>query len=354
LKGLDDPALTIPVHAETARDYPDSPEGRDSLDQLSRMAQGDPNGSGGEASQLALTALEELYHQDPKSAEKLAALGAALVGRGDDEKAAAYAQQALNKNPGQAGADRVLGMLALKARDMDGARKWLDAAWEGDANDLYSAAKLAQIYDKRLGDPEGALPFYLALYHENPDYDDGEPVETRIRETLDLRRARLLKNVSVDGLGARFKLDDASLRAEAALRAADFKDARWIDALGELLNDDCEIVRRNADYALFQIGKADPDAVRARRDAWLESDKPLVRIRALNLFADLDGLNALPSVVKALDDPNPAVRALAVVMALDHYYARVPEAARARARFVAREKDPAVLDFIRRFAERAR
>jgi hypothetical protein len=348
LKGLRDPALTIPIHAETARDYPDSPEARDSLEQLSQMAIGDPNLSGGEAVQLARTALEELYRQDPKSPDKLAALAGAALGRGDAATANALALEALNKFPNHAGAARVLGMLALKDRDVDGARKWLSAAWEKDSTDLYSAAKLAQIYDKRRGEPEEALPFYLALYHENPDYEDGEPAETRIRATLDFRRERLLKQVGVDGIGARLKLDDASLRAQACARAADFKDPRWIDALGERLDDDAEIVRRNADYALYQIAKAEPGAVRVRRDAWLSSDRPLLRIRALNLFADLDGMNALPSAVKALSDPNPAARAFAVAMVLDYYYPNVPEAAKARARFMAAEKDPAVLDFIRR------
>jgi len=351
LKGLNDPALTVPVHAEAARDYPDSAEGRDSLEKLSQMA---ADAGAGESSELALTALSELYRQDPKSPEKLAALGGALIGRGDDAKAEAYATQALSRTPTHAGAAHVLGMLALKNRDVDAARKWLNAAWEGDSNDLYAAAKLAQIYDKRRGDPEAALPFYLALYRENPDYEDGEPAETTIRRTLDARRARLLQNVTVEGLGPRFKLDDASLRAAAALRAADFKDPRWIGALGELLDDDCLNVRTAADYALYRIGQVDAAAVDARRDAWLSSDKPLVRIRALNLYSDLDGRNALPYAVTALSDPNPGVRAFTVIMALDHYFADVPEAARARARFAATEKDPAVLDFVRRFQGRAR
>jgi hypothetical protein len=35
LKGLNDIVTTIPIHAEVARDYPQSPEGRDSLNQRS-------------------------------------------------------------------------------------------------------------------------------------------------------------------------------------------------------------------------------------------------------------------------------------------------------------------------------
>ena len=354
LKGLNDPALAVPIHAQVARDYPNTPEGRDSLEQLAQMAQSPEDGAGGDGGRLARTALEELYRADPKNPELLAALAGSALGRGETELAAALANEAWNKIPGQAGAARIFGMIALKDHDQDAALKWLSAAWDRDSNDLYSAAKLAQIYDKRRGDPEGALPFYLALYRQNPDYADDAPVETRIREILDHRRESLLKDAPVEGLGGRFALDDASLRAEACLRAAAFKDPRWIDALGALLDDDTEIVRRSADYALFQIAKKEPDAVHARRDGWLGSDKPWIRIRALNLFADLDGKNALPAVVAALGDPNPAVRVFAKVMVLDHYYKSIPEAQKARAHYLAVEKDPAALAFERRFSGGAR
>lgn len=347
LKGLIDPATTVPVHAEVARDYPNSPEGRDSLDQLSQMAS---LNDGSDAARLARTALEELYRDDPRSPEKFAALAGAAFGRGDYDQAAALADEAWNKHPGHAGAARIEGMLALRTKDLESARKWLAAAWDKDPEDLYSAAKLAQIYDKGRGDAESALPYYLALYRKNPGYFDDETAENRIRATLDRRRESILKDAPVEGLGGRFRLDDASLRAEAALRAGSFKDPRWIDALGALLDDDCEIVRRNADYALYQIAQAEPDAVRARRDQWLASEKPLARIRALNLFADLDGRNFFPAVVASLRDPSPAVRAFAKVMVLDHYYAGAPEAAKARSRYLAEEKDPEALAFVKRFA----
>jgi hypothetical protein len=350
LRGLTDPAMTVPIHAEVARDYPDTPEGRDSLDQLSQLASASDSGPGADAARLARTALEELYRADPKNPEKLAALAGAAFGRGETDMAFALANDAWNKHPGHAGAARVLAMLALKDRDIPTAAKWLRAAWDRNPDDLYSAAKLAQIYDKRRGEPEEALPFYMALYRQNPDYADDEPAETLIRETLDARRENLLKDVPVEGLGGRFKLDDASLRAQSCLRAASFADPRWIDALGDLLDDDAEIVRRNADYALFQIAQKEGDAVRARRDQWLNSDRPLVRIRALNLFADLDGKNALPAVASALRDPNPGVRAYAKVMVLDHYYKVLPEAAKLRSRYLAEEKDPDALAFVRRFS----
>ena len=354
LKGLKDPALAVPIHAEVARDYPGSPEGRDSLDQLSQMAAAADDGAEGDAARLARTELEELYRADPKNPEKLAALASADLGRGDAAQAQALASEAWDKYPGHAGAARVMGMLALRDRDIDGALKWLTAAWDRNPDDLYSAAKLAQIYEKRRADPEGALPFYLALYRQNPDYADDALAETRIREILDRRREDLLKDAPVEGLGGRFKLDDASVRAEAALRAAAFKDPRWIDALGALLDDDTELVRRSADYALFQIASREPDAVRARRAQWLGSDKPLVRVRALNLFADLDGMNALPAVSAALRDPNAGVRVFAKLMVLDHYFKGRPEAARLRARYLDEEKDPDALDFLKRFAAGAR
>ena len=61
--------------------------------------------------------------------------------------------------------------------------------------------------------------------------------------------------------------------------------------MAELLDDDTEIVRHNADYALYKIGQKNPDAVAVRRAEWLSSPKPLVRARALNLFADLETEN---------------------------------------------------------------
>jgi len=353
LDGLRDAALSVPVHAEIAREHPDTPEGRQSLDALSRMAAGDENTQGGESSRLARTALEELHNDDPKHPGKLAALGMAFFARGDFPLAHAVASEALAKTPNQAGAAQILGALALQQKDMDAALRWLSSSWDRNPDDLYGASKLAQLYDKRRGDPEGALPFYLALYRQNPEFaDGGEPVERRIRETLDARRESLLQRAPVESLGARFALDDASLRAEACLRAASFKDPRWVDRLGELLDDDTEIVRRNADYALFEIGKKDMDAVHLRREGWLGSDKPLVRIRALNLFADLEGKNALPALTTALRDPNPAVRAYAKVMVLEHYFAKLPEASRLRASYLASEKDPEALSLLARFPAR--
>lgn len=351
LSSVSAPAAAIGLHIDIARRHPDTPEGRDSLDALMRMAAADENTGGGETARLARTALEGLHHSDPRHPGKLTALGMAMFMRGDFTLAHAIASEALQKNPNQGGAAQVMGALALQQRDLDGALRWLTIAWDRNSDDLYSASKLAQIYDNLRADSEGALPFHLALYRNNPDYaDGGTPIENRIRQTLDERRAYLLKNVTVDALGSRFVLDDASLRAEACLRAGYFKDPRWIDALVDLLDDDVEIVRRNADYALFEIGKNNTAAIQARRERWLGDDKPLVRIRALNLFADLEGRNAVPSLVAALRDPDPAVRAFAKIMVLDHYFKQIPEYPRIKARYLAEEKNPQAVALLTRFS----
>ncbi len=348
LAAIKDPSLAVPILEGLDIDYPDSPEARDALARLSRMACADPDGEGGPPAEAAQSALEELHKKRPKDPAPLAALGDALLERGDIAAASAFARDALAADARNAGAAHVMGAIALRDGDFDSARRWLDAAWSGNSHDLFSAEKLAQIYENRLADPSGALPFELALYRADPYADiDDNPVETRIRQILDARRKRLIDGTAPADLAEKFRLDDASLRAEAAIRSADLGQTRWIDDLGELLDDDCQIVRRAADYALFRVGKSQPEAVRARRELWLGSAEPLVRIRALNLFADLDGMNALPRAIKALEDPNPAVRAYAIAMVLDHYYAQVPEAREARARALASEKDPAVLKFVR-------
>ncbi|MDX6768268.1 MAG: tetratricopeptide repeat protein [Elusimicrobiota bacterium] len=349
LAGVGDPAKAVPVHAEVARLHPDTAEGRDSLDTLTRLAQVDET-SGGEAARLARAALEELHRSDPKHPGKLAAFALAALGRGDPGLAQAIANEALAADPNHAGAALAMGALALHLKEPDKAFPWLSLAWDRNPDDLYSAAKLAQLYDKRRNDPEAALPFWLAIHRQNPDYEDGGPVERRIREVLDARRERLLAHAGVESLGRYFTHEDGAIRAEAAARAAEYKDPRWIDALGTMLDDDVELVRRSADYALFKIGQQEPEAVRARRDEWLAGDKPLTRIRALNLYADLDGRNAYPRALAALKDPVPAVRAFAKLMVLDYYYGEMPEATKARAKYLAEERDPEAQALLARFA----
>lgn len=349
LAGLTDPVLAVPVHVEIARSWPDTAEGRESLDMLTRIA----SMPDGEAARQARQALEELHRADPKHPGKLSAFAMSALGRNDPGLAQAIAKEALNADPKHAGAAQVMGALALHLKEPDKAFTWLAAAWDRNPDDLYSAAKLAQLYDKRRNDPENALPFWEAIYRQNPDYDDAGPVERRVREALDARRERLLAHAGVEALGRYFTHDDASIRAEACARAAEFKDPRWIDALGGLLDDDVELVRKSADYALFKIGEKEPEAVRARRDEWLSGDRPLTRIRALNLFADLDGKNAFPRALAALKDPVPAVRAFAKLMVMDYYYDELPEATKARAKYLAEERDPEAQALLSRFAPSA-
>lgn len=349
LQTAGDAAQAVPVHAEVAKAHPDTAEGRDSLDALTRIAHSD-DAVGAEAARLARAALEELHRADPKHPGKLSAFAMSALLRNDPGLAQAIANEALGADPKHAGAAQVMGALALHLKEPDKAFTWLSTAWDRNPDDLYSAAKLAQLYDKRRNDPEAALPYWLAIHRQNPDYDDGGPVERRVREVLDARRERLLRHVGVDALGRYFTHEDGSIRAEACARAAEYKDPRWIDALGGLLDDDVELVRKSADYALFKIGEKEPEAVRARRDEWLATERPLTRIRALNLFADLDGRNAYPRALAALKDPVPAVRAYAKLMVFDYYYPDMPEATRAAAKYLAEERDPEAAKLLSRFA----
>ncbi|HAM34399.1 MAG TPA: hypothetical protein DEB40_08860 [Elusimicrobia bacterium] len=322
---------------------PQAFETRMALEELGRLAQRPASGPGAEEALLAREALEELRRLKPDDPRIYSTLALAIWNRDGIAGARAMVAETLSRQPAHAGAARIEAALALSDGDAQQALRRFTDAWESAPEDLYSAAKLAQLHFKQRADREAALPFYLALYRANPRYDDGEPAEQRIREILDYRREELLRYAQVETLGRLLTSEDASLRAEAAAKAAQFKDPRWIDALAEMLDDDAEIVRHNADYALFQIAKKSPSAVRVRRDEWLQSAQPLVRARALNLFADLEPSETLPLVTRALADPDPAVRLLARVMVLDHYYAQSAPAAKARADYLARETDPAVL-----------
>ncbi|MBI5241978.1 MAG: hypothetical protein HY926_16010 [Elusimicrobia bacterium] len=327
--------------AKLAAAAPGTFEARGALEELGRRAQ--RGAAAGEEAALAKEALEELLRARPRDPAVFSTLAMAVWQKGDQAAARALVAETLSKQPGHAGALMVEGALALADRDVEKAMRLFLEAWEKNPDDLYSAAKLAQLYYRARADAEAALPFYLALYRANPRYDDGEPVERRIQEILDSRREAALRRVRPEALGRFLSSDDASLRAEAAVRAAAFKDLRWIEPLADLLDDDTEIVRRNADYALFQIAKSYPDAVRVRREEWLNSDRLLVRVRALNLFADQEPRAAWPLVTRFLKDPDPTVRFLTRALVLDHYYKGSREGAQARAEYLAREKDPRVL-----------
>lgn len=349
---LGDVDSAVASWARLAAAHPETQESRQALEELGRLTRASAPGAETEPARLAREALEELLRKAPDDAEAYATLIMALWGRGQLDAVRAMVAETCNKHPGHAGAAMAAGALALHDRQPEQAIKLFTRAWEKNPRDLYSASKLSQLYDRQRADPEGALPYQLALYRNNPAFEDGEPIEDRIRKTLDRRRNETVGSAGAERLDGYLASEDASLRAEACSRAGLLADARWIEPISALLDDDTEIVRHNADYALYQIAKTAPDAVRVRRDEWTASEKTLVRIRALNLFADLETRETFPLVVRALHDPVPAVRFFARVMVLDHYYQGQAPAAKARAEYLAAEKDPKVLELYSRLEKR--
>ena len=344
LTALTDTMQAIPFFARAAHSGPATYEGLRALEELGKLAAAPEQGSRAESARLAREALDELRKAHPMDPGIFTTLAFALWARGDLSTVRAMTIEEGRRHPKHAGVAAIEGALALEDKDPNQALKRFTAAWEANPDDLYSAQKLAQLYDQQRGDPEGALPFYMALYRRDPLRQEGaEPLEQVIRRTLDARRRQLLQGVNAEGLGRFLKGDDASLRAEACVRAADLKDPRWIEVLAELLDDDTEIVRHNADYALYQIAKQYPDAVQVRRDDWLANNKPLMRARVLNLFADLWPQETWPLVQRALYDQNPALRYLVKTMILDNYYKGVSAAARVKSDYLSQEKNPLVL-----------
>ena len=344
LTALTDPMQALQYYARLVHADPSSFEAQRALEELGQAAAAREEGPRAESSRLAREALEELRKAHPTDPGIFSTLAFALWARGDLSTVRALALETEHKYPSHAGVAAIQGALALQDKDTAQAVKKFTAAWERNPDDLYSAEKLAQIYDQQRADPEGALPFYLALYRRDPlRQEGGEPVEQIIRRTLDSRRRQVLRGATAEGLGRFLKSEDASLRAEACVRAAELKDPRWIELLAELLDDDTEIVRHNADYALYQIAKAYPDAVQVRRDDWLSNNRPLLRARVLNLFADLWPQETWPLVQRALYDQTPALRYLVKTMVLDNYYKGVPAAAQVKAQYLSQEKNPLVL-----------
>ena len=326
----------------------DTFEGRSALDELGKVAQG--AGGKTESALLARETLEELNRKFPQDPRIFSTLAMSTWGRGDIPAVRSMVAQALSRGPVNPGAYQVQGTLDLLDKRPENALRSFTAAWEKNSEDLYSAEKLAQLYDKQRSDSEAALPYYIALYRMNPRYEDSEPLEIRIRRILDVRREQLLKDVNAERLPRFLRSEDASLRAQACVRAAELGDPRFIETLAELLDDDAEIVRHNADYALFKLSATSADALLMRRLEWINSPKPLVRARALNLFADMDPRDTLPLASRALYDPNPAVRLLVRLLVFDHYYSDTPQARQAAEESLRQEKDPVVLSLYHRFA----
>ncbi len=336
----------LPYLTRLADTHPTSYEGRMALKELGRLAQGTRRSD--ERSLLAREALTELLKKHPRTPEVFSAAAMSAWGRGDMHSVRALVGEAQSRFRSHAGASQIQGALALLEKRPAEAYRSFQAAWEENPRDFYSAEKLAKLHLKHRADPEAALPFYLALYRNDPRFEDGESAELRIRRILDERRERLLRNAGNEGILRYLKSRDGSLRAEACVKAAQTKDPRWIDILAELLDDDTEIVRHNADYALYQIAQEHPDAVTARREDWFGSPKPFIRARALNLFADLERENTFLRLRGALKDPHPLVRFMAKVMVIDHYYKDYPPALKIRSDYLKAEKDPVLMAFYHR------
>jgi hypothetical protein len=332
----------IPLYARLANAAPASFEGRRALETLGKFSQKKEADPQAEAGRLAQEALEELFKAQPKEPMVFAALALSAWNRGEPAAARALCAETLTKDPHHAGALMVDGLIAMSDKDADRALKSFSAAWSLNPNDFFSAAQLARLYDRERGDRESALPYYIALYRQNPDYGVGEPVEGLIQEIVDTRAKALVEQAPVESLARFFNSDDASLRAQACVRASLAQDPRWIDQLADLLDDDTEAVRHDADYALYQLARKSPDGVRQRRDVWLASPRPLLHTRALNLFADLYPDETFPFVAQSLRSPSPVVRFLTSSI-LERYYKNTPAGRKARADYMAEEQDPGVL-----------
>lgn len=331
----------LPFLARIADSHPRTYEGRMALKELGKVAQG--TRSGDQRAALARETLAELFKKHPKNPEIFSALAMSAWGRGDMKSVRALVRDTQSRFRSHAGASQIQGALALLEKRTGPALRHFMAAWEQNPQDLYSAEKIAQIHFKRRSSPEASLPFYIALYRNDPRYEDGVTAEVRIRRILDQRRAGLLRGIGDEGIRRYLSAHDGSLRAEACEHAADSKDPKWIEHLFRLLDDDTEIVRHNADYALYQIGKENLEAITLRRSEWLSSPKVFVRVRALNLFADLERENTFVYLQDALRDTHPAGRFLSKILVLDHYYKDYPPARKIRGDYLKREKHPDVL-----------
>lgn len=344
----DDALRGVTEYAQLVNAAPGSWEAREALEDLGRLAQGREDGPLGEQARLAREGLEELLKARPEEPGIFATLGMALWARGDRAAARALVDENRNRRRPQPGAARLEGVLALQENLPDKALRHFTEAWEADPSDVYSAARLAQLYHRQQNQPEAALPFYIALYRRDPGASDGEPVELIVRRILDERRKTLLRSVGPEGLGRFLRSDDASLRAEACARAAELGDARWIDAIGDLLDDDTEPVRHNADYALYRLALAQPEAVSVRREKWLDPTRPLGKARALDLFAELDPQQTFPLATRALYDANPGLRYLVKTLVLDPHYGHLPEGRKAADEYLRHESHPTALQLLKR------
>ena len=337
---------TFVVFDKVAGLAPDSPDGRSAIDFIGKLAQSKGEKELGDLPDRALKSLETVLQNHPDNAAAFSALAFAHWARGEMPVVRDMVKRTLASHPNHAGAEVIQGALAIEDKQVDAAIPLLRKALETDPDNEYALEKLAHIFRAEKGDPEGALPYYMALHHLNPHFNDGEYAESRIKDWLQRRRDAVLTGVRPEQLSAFFASEDGALRAEACLRAAKFGDPKLIEPLIGLLDDDVGNVTQNADYALFQIGKADPRALLNARDKMLNSPRVFIRGIALGIFSDLAPKETLPVAIGRLKDPEPYVRFRAA-SGLKHYYAADPEAQRALEAFLASEKDQRLLATLR-------
>ena len=112
----------------------------------------------------AKQALSRSLELQPDSVDAVAALAEAEVGLGDYDAAAARAQLALERSPGHATANFVMGMVLMERRNYAEARDALLKAADSDPESPKAVYQLSLVY-ARLGDDTTARR-YVNLYQE--------------------------------------------------------------------------------------------------------------------------------------------------------------------------------------------
>ncbi len=337
-------ARAVPLYFQLAASARESYEGRAAIDDLGDIAQSSPSGEDDASPRLAREALEALRRRNPDHAAIFTVLSLSDLSRGDIATVRERTAEALRGAPRHPGALSISGALALADRRPALALESFKAAWRESREELYLSQKLAELLDRHAGDPEAALSPYIALHRRDPLWRDGKALSERILRILASRSRERLGPAPAGELGLFLSSSDASLRAAACSRAGRLLDPKWIKTLGELLDDDVELVRDEAADALARLALPHREAVLANRVDWASSTSPLRRARAIGVLAAIDKTNAFPFAAQALKDPNPAVRHWVRTRVLETVYRDYPPASLAVREYLAAEQDPLVLE----------
>jgi tetratricopeptide (TPR) repeat protein len=152
-------------------------------------------------------------------------------------------------------------------------------------------------------DPERALRYYLAAYFLDPDFNDWEPVDQRVREAADAAaQARIEANAdSVETLLA----DENPMVVAAAIQniSTTWND-RYANEFLKLTSADCPDIRD----AAVQCLAAHPAAIAGALSAMLTSNDPWQRAAAVQLSAKIRSKETSTGLVPFLKDPAAVVR----------------------------------------------